>query len=63
MEHKLQLAGHIVSWSALVGYFLSFLPKAALVLTIVWTVIQIYESKTYKKVEKWFVALMRRLMT
>jgi hypothetical protein len=41
--------GDIVSYSVVVGTLIDALPPAAALLTIIWTIINIYESKTFGK--------------
>lgn len=44
------ITGDALSLSVLLGYFVSYLPAIATVLTIVWTLIRIYETDT---VQRW----------
>jgi len=41
--------GDLVSYSVVVGTLMDVLPPAAALLTIIWTLINIYESKTFGK--------------
>jgi len=41
--------GDLISYSVVVGTLMDVLPPAAALLTIVWTLINIYESKTFGK--------------
>lgn len=41
--------GDVLSLSVLIGYFVSILPTIATVLTIIWTLLRIYEMPTVQK--------------
>lgn len=40
----------VVSYGAVVGAFLGYLPTIAAALSVIWISIQIWESKTFKRV-------------
>lgn len=42
--------GDVLSLSVLIGYFVSILPTIATVLTILWTLLRIYEMPTVQKI-------------
>lgn len=44
-----KVVGDLVSFAALLGSLVSMLPAVASVLTIVWTVIRIYETPTVQR--------------
>ena len=41
--------GDLVSYSVVIGTLMDVLPPVAAILTILWTLINIYESKTFGK--------------
>ena len=41
--------GDLVSYSVVIGTLMDVLPPVAALLTILWTIINIYESKTFGK--------------
>jgi hypothetical protein len=41
--------GDLVSYSVVIGTLMDVLPRVAALLTILWTLINIYESKTFGK--------------
>lgn len=47
-EHTMQNLGDAFSLTVLFGYFFSSLPVVALVLTIVWTALRIWEMCTVR---------------
>jgi len=49
LPEGVKLAGDILSMATLLGSLASLLPAIAATLTIVWTVIRIYETKTVQR--------------
>lgn len=50
MSEQIARVGDIFSLSVLVGYFVSALPAVATFVTIIWTILRIYEMET---VQRW----------
>lgn len=44
--------GDVISFSVLFGTMFQFLPSIAALLTIMWTMIRIYETDTFQKILK-----------
>jgi hypothetical protein len=56
MEHGYDPTKHVLDFAALavtIGTFFKFLPTLAAILSIIWTLIRIYESKTFQNMIKW----------
>lgn len=49
-ESDMTHVGDTFSLTILIGYFLAGLPTVALLLTVIWTALRIYETRT---VQKW----------
>lgn len=50
LRGAMNTVGDTLSLSVLVGYFFAYLPAIATIMTIIWTGIRIYETKT---VQRW----------
>lgn len=55
VTHTISFGGAI----AILGTIVGILPPIAAALAIVWYVFQIYESKTFKSILKWFKSLFK----
>ena len=55
------MVGNVSSVSVLIAVILKMLPTIATALTIIWMLILIYESKTYKRVSGWIVKTAKNL--
>jgi hypothetical protein len=49
LSETAKIAGDVLSIATLIGSLASFLPAVAALLTIIWTLIRIYETDTVQK--------------
>jgi hypothetical protein len=47
INHTVKAVGDVISYTVVVGTLMDVLPPIAAILTIIWTLINIYESKTF----------------
>ena len=50
INNTAKAVGDVISYTVVLGTLMDVLPPVAALLTIVWTLINIYESKTFGKI-------------
>ncbi len=53
--------GDVVALTGTVAVVVGYLPAAAAFVTIVWTLIRIYETETAQRLLDWLVGLVRKV--
>ena len=64
MNHHIEQAkavGDVVALTGTVAVVVGYLPAVAAFVTIIWTLIRIYETETAQRLLDWLVGLVRKV--
>jgi chromate transport protein ChrA len=56
----LKATGDTMAVGAIIGTFLGWLPSIAAILSILWFIVQLYESQTGQRIFTWLRSLFQR---